>query len=479
MHGKLETKVGLFVLIAIAILAYMGFHIGAFRFNKEKYTNYTVCFRDAAGVSRKADVKISGVKVGWIDSIGLPSGKDNNACLFVCVHNDYPLYEDAYAEIKQDSILGSKYIEIFTGTDSLPKLLPNARIVKRNIEASSADDLIKSFKGIADNVEKITKNLANTIGTQEGQNSLQSMMNNMQKATTHIAGVSKKLEIDLFPEVTEAVQGAKKGISSGYNVLEKLENGSGLLGKLIHDEEVSRDVRGAILGLKNYVSKIDMVHIVFDPHFETMYRPAENYEFENTKGYLEMRVYPRIDYFYMAQIVNSQKGFVSRTERIFDYYDPKDDKLIDTSNLELPDFAKLWLTLRRKKTIINRNQFRLGLQFGKSFGSLSLRFGLFDGTGGAGIDFDIPFPTDKLRWITTLEGFDFYGWNRIDDRRPHLKWINRVFIMDTIYLTFGADDFVSKKNANAFFGAGIRFGDDEVKYLLSSMGSSAGNSGSI
>ena len=131
---------------------------------------------------------------------------------------------------------------------------------------------------------------------------------------------------------------------------------------------------------------------------------------------------------------------------------------------------------RKNTTTVNRNQLRFGIQFGKIFGNIALRFGLFDGTGGMGFDFDIPFPTDKFRWVTTFEAFDFYGWNRIDDRRPHLKWINRMYIFNNIYLTFGADDFVSKNNANVFFGAGVRFGDDDVKYLLSSIGN-FGNGG--
>ena len=44
-----------------------------------------------------------------------------------------------------------------------------------------------------------------------------------------------------------------------------------------------------------------------------------------------------------------------------------------------------------------------------------------------------------------------------------------MFIMRNMYFTFGADDFVSKHNANAFVGIGIRFGDDDVKYVLGSI----------
>jgi hypothetical protein len=42
--------------------------------------------------------------------------------------------------------------------------------------------------------------------------------------------------------------------------------------------------------------------------------------------------------------------------------------------------------------------------------------------------------------------------------------------MRNLYFAFGADDFISRHNANAFFGGGIRFGDDDLKYFFSSLG---------
>jgi hypothetical protein len=58
----------------------------------------------------------------------------------------------------------------------------------------------------------------------------------------------------------------------------------------------------------------------------------------------------------------------------------------------------------------------------------------------------------------------------MNDRRPHLKWMNRIFFLNNLYFVFGADDFVSSTNANAFWGLGIRFGDDDMKYILSKFG---------
>ena len=79
MQGKIETRVGIFVLIALAVFGYMGFKIGAFRFDRAQYTKYVLYFRDISGLSRKAAIKISGVKVGWVEEIKLVSGVDAKA----------------------------------------------------------------------------------------------------------------------------------------------------------------------------------------------------------------------------------------------------------------------------------------------------------------------------------------------------------------------------------------------------------------
>ncbi len=68
--------------------------------------------------------------------------------------------------------------------------------------------------------------------------------------------------------------------------------------------------------------------------------------------------------------------------------------------------------------------------------------------------------------ILPFKMYDFKGQNRINDEQPHLKWINRIFLFNSIYLAFGFDDFVSKDNKSIFLGAGFRFGDDDLKYFL-------------
>ncbi|MCK5633368.1 MCE family protein [bacterium] len=525
MRGKTETIVGLFILVALSIFLYMGFKIGAFRFDRDRYSSYSMFFKDLSGLARKAKVKVAGVDVGWVEDFDIVADGQMRARADIMVRRDYKLYSNAYALVRQDGLLGPKFLEIIPGDPLLSSLPSGSVLSEPSVAPVSIDELMQQFKNIAAHVEDVTESFKDAVGGSQGKEQLQAIFTNLDRASQKIASfsdivdrsltrnednidvllgvgqdikrLSQKLEDNVLPTfqdsitrisdvfdrdfnrvatklestaeaVDDASVQAREGLRSVSSIAEKIDEGKGLLGKLINEDETYRDLKIAVSGIKNYFSKTDRMQIVFDSHFEGMYRPAENYRFEDSKGYFDMRIHPNDDHFYILQLVSSQKGHVHRVEKHRKYFDDENNP-INTDALALN--RKVEHTYRVRTELFKRNTLSVGLQFGKIFDRIALRFGLFENSAGLGIDFDIPFNNDKFRWVTSLEAFDMAGWNRKDDRRPHLKWINKMYFMKNLYLSFGADDFISKRNANAFFGAGIRFGDDDVKYLFSSLGS--------
>jgi len=64
----------------------------------------------------------------------------------------------------------------------------------------------------------------------------------------------------------------------------------------------------------------------------------------------------------------------------------------------------------------------------------------------------------------TFEAFDFDT-----DTRSHLKARVDFSFFKYLYLTAGFDDFISDEGRSSFFvGAGLKFEDDDLKYLLTS-----------
>lgn len=549
MQGSIETRVGIFVLLALGVFVYMGFHIGAFRFDTDNYNTYEMSFKDISGLSRKADVKIAGVKVGWVKDVSLLTTGDVEAKATVMIDKDYALYSDAYAVVRQDGLLGPKYIELIPGDPLMQRLTTGSMLSKPSVAPVAVDEILKQFKDIAGNIQEVTESFKDVLGGFEGKEYIKSIFDSIHTTAEHMSSfstsldrsisrnednidsfleignhvrrLSEQLENEVFPSLQnglntisqvferdldrvagqisstataleEASIQARDGLRSIGSIADKIDEGKGLLGKIINEDKTYYDLRDAIQGVKNYVTKIDRMQIIFDSHFESMHRQAENYLFEDAKGYFNMRIHPSQDYFYVLQLATSEKGFVERHERHRLYMTENNSNerpfntnpVVEANTLDLPDWAKLGLVYRRRDENYKRNTVKVGLQFGKAFDRIAVRFGLFEGSAGVGVDCDIPLISDRLRWVTTLEVFDTTGWNRKDngiirDHRAHLKWLNKMFFMRNLYFTFGADDFISKRNATAFIGGGVRFGDDDVKYLLSSLSGASGAAGYI
>ncbi len=530
MRSSLETRVGIFVLLALAIFVYMGFQIGAFRFDRSSYNSYNIFFKDISGLTRKAEVKIAGVKVGWVEAITLLADHDLNVEANVMILRDYKLYSDAYGVVRQDGLLGPKYLEIIPGDPLLSPLAAGENLSRPSKAPVAVDEIMRQVKNIASNMEEITDSFKHAVGGVQGKEKMVEIVDNLNRAAERIASFSDtvdraigrnedhiddflaigsdlrrladKIDQHLLPNIQDGVDQvsgvvdrdfnriatslestsesfdqaamqAREGLRSFNSVVEKIDQGKGLLGKLINEDDTYRDLKVAVSGLKNYFAKIDRLQIVFDSHGEYMQRPGEHYEREDAKGYFDMRIHPNDDHFYLLELVTSEKGFIDRKEIKHDYLDhtrrPINPDLLTVGADPVTSLNKFAFVYNERILRFDRGAIRFGLQFGKIFENIAFRFGIFETTAGLGVDVDIPFLNDKLRWVTSLEVFDMTGWNRQDDRRPHLKWINRIFLYRNVYANFGADDFVSKENASAFFGLGLRFGDDDIKYLLSSL----------
>lgn len=531
MQTKIETRIGLVVLLGVAVFVYMGFQIGSFRFDRANYNPYTLYFKDISGLSRKAPVKIAGVDVGWVESISLMDTGLRHVKIKIMILKEYALNADAHAIVRQDGLLGSKYLDIVPGDPLLPVLEPGSDLGKPSVQPVSTDELLHSIQRVASNIEEVSDALRESLGGDEGKELIGSFVKNIHETSektvelsrmlertfvrnennidtlldigNQVRRVSDRLDEDVLPAFQESIEKiadvfdrdfervadqlektgsslekasaeVREGFENISNIAMKINEGKGLIGKLINEDELYDDISTAANGLREYFARIDRLQLVFDSHVESMHRPAEHYgKFEDSKAYFDLRLHPAEDYFFLVQIISSEKGFVDRW-RIDKRYLDLDDCPIDTEKLDLDDEAKLENVYTKERSVFKRNDYRFGLQIGKIFGDIAFRVGMFEGQGGVAIDFDIPFPTKKFRWITTLEAFDFRGWNRIDDRRPHLKWINRMFIFDNIYMVFGADDFVSKENASIFGGVGLRFGSNDMKYLLTSFSGALG-----
>lgn len=457
MQIRTETKVGAFVIVALTIFAYIAVYLGVFNLHLHSYEPYHVLFQDVSGLAPQADVKIAGVRVGWVDQIQLNS-TNNQAEVRLMVDHRYQVYANGVAEIHQEGLLGSKYVDLAPGSASSGRLTAGAYLSLKGQSPPNIEDLMQRFGKIAENIEEVSAALKVVLGPEQ-QNKIQSIVNSVADFSTHLS-----------PNVEKISAQVSQAVDTVNSIVQKVDTGEGVFGRLVNDGQLYDDIKRVSCSFREASDAYERMGLVVDSHVEAMSRASKSYDHKNSKGYFGVRLHTNDEWFYLFQMVGDEAGgVVSRNGTFNSYYNSYGQRLTDA---ELADLGGAYIAYPalNKEIKYMRNTVRYSYQVGRIFGSrVALRFGAFEDFFGCAADCSL-FDNEYFRWITSIELWDFRGQNHIDDRRPHAKWLNRLFLLDNFYFDFGLDDFVSKDNFSPFFGLGLRFGDDDLKVLLARFG---------
>jgi len=480
-----EAKVGLFVLVGLIILGYMSFQIGKQTLGLKRGYTLDVVFDSAAGLDRDASVQIAGVEVGRVESISLKEGK---ALVRLRIGANVKLEKDVIASIKTHGILGDKYVEIYPGTRGAAYLAPGEQI-SRTERQTDIDRMLNQLSLIADDVRGVTSSLNRVLAGQAGEEAISSILTNTRDLTRNLNNVIVSNEAALraalentrqltgnlnrvvtqndekvgqvmdslkaassamektFATLNEITGGVNRGegtlgklvkdsatadklnktLASLQEVTEKINEGRGSIGKLVNDDETVRNLNEGLTGLNRYVNKAEQFRTFLS------YRGEYLFDKSDAKSFLELRIQPKEDKFYILGVVSDPRG--RRTTK---------------------DITTGGVTTRTEEW--DRDGLLFNAQIAKRYRDVVLRGGLLESTGGVGVDYLAL--NDKLKL-----SFEAFGFG--NDRRAHLKAGAEYQLFKHIYLSAGWDDFVSDQDNRSIYGGfSIRFEDDDLKYLL-------------
>ncbi len=108
---KHELAVGILLLVALVILAYLAVQVGAFRMHAGTY-RVQAAFDHAGGVVEGAVVSVAGVDVGSVDTIRIQDGR---ALMELVISDEIELPRDTRAAVRARSVLGEKFVELQPG----------------------------------------------------------------------------------------------------------------------------------------------------------------------------------------------------------------------------------------------------------------------------------------------------------------------------------------------------------------------------
>ena len=484
-------KVGVFATACLVILAVLiwkvedinPFHKGGRRID--------AVFGTVAGLDDKSAVRMAGVRVGRVDGIGL-AADGRSAKVRLLLEQPLSLTRGTSARIANLGLLGDKYVEIVPGPPTAPPLPADA--VLAGTSPVTFDEAMAKLDSIGSSIEKVTgslggsninglvqdlqltsaeiralvaENRANVAATVRNFGDLSAILArelprisaDTQRALDQVAGVVAENRDNLqasMGNIRELTTHLQTSVDNLNKITGEIAGGQGTVGKLINSDEAYKSAVSTLDSIKSGVENLSgslgaIQRFKMDLDLQGYLLRRRRGTFSNSHSMFDVTIDPQDSQrLYKVGLVASPNGtYSNRIDNVI-YTDPNGHQFVTTVD-----------------DVVTQDKLQVNALLGYHTDQ-DIRFfgGLIESRGGVQVEY--PFQTQKLRrpiWLS-FEAFDF---NRPGNLRAHLRIIAKWQFHPNLYVIGGYDDPLEQHSL--FFGAGIRWKDDNLKYLLGGLGS--------
>ncbi|HVR30214.1 MAG TPA: MlaD family protein [Thermoanaerobaculia bacterium] len=183
-----DLKVGIFVLVALAVVVTGSLWIAGGRLFAARHVSYDVLLADSGGVVAGDRVRVAGVAVGRIQDVVLRPDDEWPVLMRISVDEKIDVYQDASATIASSGILGTSFLQIDPGSRAAPRLAPGS-----SIQGEASAGMEDAFEQVAAISQKLLEILEQASGL-------------LDQVSTEIGPVMARLQALLSEENAENLE---------------------------------------------------------------------------------------------------------------------------------------------------------------------------------------------------------------------------------------------------------------------------------
>ncbi len=473
---KPETKVGLFVIVGFLMLFGLTTQVGTFKFGKKDGYPIYVEIPDASGIELNAKVKSRGIDIGTVENLML---KRDMVAISLLINNDIKVPLNSIVSIKQESMLGVKYVDIEFSKDG--EYAKSSDILSNTKTYASFDQTSDSVNEAAKKVDKFMARLDNLVA--QNEKNINELIYNFKVVSAEFKETGRMINAKL-PQVLDNFEGVGSEFKqTGVMVNEKLPKVLDKFENVGNEFETTGKTINEKLppAMDKFVKIEDTVQGVLDENRETLKSAIKNVDTAfvglNKASVKVESSFDKLDK-YLSSTTKSKLGIEAKVEHMAkdsynkSYfgidYSPKPTIHYLADIIATDDYRDAGGGIPKTTPLHTKGRTIFSAQYGKDFGDARLRGGIIESTGGFGADYFMLNKKLKL----SLDGFDFNAYNDVRGDKAHLKSYLTYTMKKHIQLYTGYDNFLNPEARNLFFGLGVKFEDDDLKYLLGSSAAS-------
>lgn len=452
---KLEAKIGLFVIMALGALLFLSTQVTSLgKWGRNGYP-VNAYINDASGIEKHTHVLMNGVSIGEVEQITI-EGK--RVKLTLSIDEGVKIPTDSSVLVAQESLLGSKVLNIVVGDSA--QALHAGETLSQSKQFASFDQTSDSVNAAAKELELLLHDFRETLDD-EHRRAIQDAIIAFRDVGVNLDGVIVDNRDDLhaaisnFKTMSATVNQDLPEIMSRVNSLTtRLDNISGSLEHKLPeavDKFVGIEDNVSVMLAENRSSLKDTISSAgaFFKSGEEAFGKVDSMLSNFTTS--ELQVAMHTDYMMRDQYGKVYLGVT---------YLPNPETYYMLDLISTDDYSQQAVLPQKHQ----KSSTLYSLQYGKRLDDLLLRFGAIESTGGIGFDYFMNH--DKLKF--SAEAFDFNAVNDFRSDRAHLKAQLRYQMLKHLELYGGWDNFLNPKSQNIFLGLGLRFIDNDLKYVFGS-----------
>ncbi len=363
---KPEIKLGIFTILGLCIFGYSLYFLGGISVTRTYDLN--VKFADVSGLPVKAPVKLSGVEIGKVKQIKIENG---DVIVVAEIQKGQEIRRGAQFSVVMTGIIGTKYLRVVQG--------PSGEA------AYQAGDYILGTDEVPMDV-MITQTMASIKGFVDSVNNQGAFGERLNDTMSEVRQLSTNLNqmvASLRPYINRTMQNLDSATDRLNDLMAKadalitgLNEGEGVIGGLLKDEQMKADVKESVSDLKDtmaevktFVGKMKRFKVYWD--YDFFYMP----EGRLTSSDLALEIFPSSGYtFYRVGMANLGN---------------EDDRL-------------------KEKDYLEKN--KIDVRFGLYNDWAKFSAGMIRGSGGVALELK-PFYNREFLNRFTFAG-EFYDWGR-------------------------------------------------------------------
>ena len=266
-----ELRVGLVVVVAVAILVVGIIWIKGIKFNQTKY-RYSVIFPEVGTLKVGDPVSVSGVDKGKVKKIQLYQG---DVLVTLDLSTDVVLKKDANFTVKNIGLMGERFVAVQTGYSDT--LLDLSQPIRGNYD-SGVSEVMGRMGEMIDQLGRLVANLEGVLGTKWSRESMTQIIKNLKEIShdmnallnrnkgkfdqtmdnlSHSSAELKKIidenkeklqtTVDNFGEASVKLDNVVTVLDtisiSLKRLTSKIESGEGTLGQLVNDTTLYEQIK--------------------------------------------------------------------------------------------------------------------------------------------------------------------------------------------------------------------------------------------